>query len=129
MKIIAIVRDSAGEFHCAYVKNPDLFRREVAAKAGGASLAFASAAVMGGSAKALIDKLQQNVLPRFATAPSLQHDIGFLAAVNWTVAGKPLLKAQVERMLRRARKATGIAACQRALRSLKSEESSGADHV
>lgn len=83
MKIIAIVRDNAGAFHCAFVKNPDLFRREVASQTGGASLAYASAASLGGSPEALINQLHQTVLPRFAAAPSLQHDIGFLAAVSW----------------------------------------------
>src|SRR5690554_1758220 len=105
MKIIAIVRDRAGSFHCAHVKNPDLFRREVAAQTGSATLVYASAIVVGSKAEALFDKLRHRVLPLYADAPSLQHDIGFLAAVGWTVTGRPLLAAQAQRLWRRARKA------------------------
>jgi hypothetical protein len=128
MKIIAIFRDSAGAFHCAHVKNPDLFRREVAVQSGGATLAYASATVVGSRAEALIDKLQQKVLPRFAAAPSLQHDIGFLAAVSWTVIGRPLLKAQVLRMSRQVRRVSGALACQRVLHSLDAEKTGAAGH-
>lgn len=128
MKIIAIVRDSAGAFHCAHVKNPDLLRREIASQTGSASLVYASAIVVGSKAEALLDTLRHKILPHYADAPSLQHDIGFLAAVSWMVVGRPLLQAQAQRMWRRARKAVGILACQRFLHGLKAQDSRGVDH-
>jgi hypothetical protein len=104
MKIIVIVCDSAGLFHCGFVKNPDLYRREIAAQSGGATVAFASAPILDRNGADLVATLQRRVLPRFSAGPHLQHDIRFLASVAWTVLGKPLLQAQAVRWLGAIRK-------------------------
>jgi hypothetical protein len=126
-KIIAMVRDNAGAFRCVHVRNPRLFRREVAARAGGASFSYSSAAVLGGSPNTFVHKLQRRVLPHIATAPILEHGIGSLAAGSWAGMGTPLLKAQ--RVWRQARKALGVLACQRIFWSNMAPTSGGNDYV
>tara|TARA_A100001391_G_scaffold205337_2_gene205130 strand:- start:4186 stop:4575 length:390 start_codon:yes stop_codon:yes gene_type:complete len=109
MKMIAIVCDGAGAFHCACVKNPDLFRREVSAKTGAGFIAWAGTPIHGTSLQALIADIERLVLPRFTAGPDLQHDLHFTIAVGWVVFGKPLAVIVSAKIARAVCRVTGIA--------------------
>lgn len=109
MKIIAIVCDGAGAFHCASVKNPDLFRRQIAAQTGAGFIAWAGTPIQGTSLQALVADIERLVLPRFTAGPDLQHDLHFTIAVGWVVFGKPLAVIISAKIVRSIWRVTGIA--------------------
>lgn len=109
MKMIAIVCDGAGAFHCACVKNPDLFRREIAAKTGAGFIAWAGTPIHGTSPQGLIADIERLVLPRFTAGPSLRHDLHFTIAIFWVVFGKPMAMIISARIVRSIWRVTGIA--------------------
>lgn len=109
MKMIAIVCDGAGAFHCACVKNPDLFRRDIAARTGAGFIAWAGTPIHGTSPHTLIADLERYVLPHFTAGPALQHDLHFTIAVGWVVFGKPLAVIIKGRITRSIWRVIGIA--------------------
>ncbi len=104
MKIITIDRDHAGGFHCAIVKNPDFFRRDIAASTGRAEIIWASTAVLDGN------PLGSAAVPG---SQNLQHDLGFAAAIGWTVTVRPLPYRVLTRLRRTLRRASGVALLRR----------------
>ncbi|HCO53445.1 MAG TPA: hypothetical protein DIT93_00310 [Pelagibacterium sp.] len=109
MKMIAIVCDGAGAFHCACVKNPDLFRRDIAAKTGAGFIAWAGTPIHGTSPQSLIANIERSVLPRFIAGPALQHDLHFTIAMGWVVFGKPLAVIIGAKIVRSVWRMTSIA--------------------
>lgn len=112
MKMIAIVV-SGEKFHCAHVRSPDLFRREIAAIHGSAHLVLAIAPVCGTEVPHLIGFIADEVLPRFVPSVRLQRDPVFLASLHWLIVGKPLISLCFARVIRKLRHGSGVPALRR----------------
>lgn len=100
MKMIVVVADGAGRFQCGLVRNPDLFRRDIAKATGAATVVWAGLPVLATDANTMIETIERDVLPRFEAKPYLQHKLGFVLAMGWLFAGRPLVEALWRRACR-----------------------------
>jgi hypothetical protein len=91
MKMLVIAVDGHGAFHCGLVKNPDLFRREIAAETGAGYIVWAALPILAANAAESLNHVQHHVLPRFIAREQLQHDRAFVMAMGWAWLGRPLL--------------------------------------
>lgn len=73
MKMIVVVADGAGKFQCGLVRNPDLFRRDIAKATGAAAVVWSALPVLAADASAMIATIERDILPCFVAKPSLQH--------------------------------------------------------
>ncbi|GAB5428274.1 MAG: hypothetical protein Devi2KO_17330 [Devosia indica] len=108
MKMIVVVSDGSGRFQCGLVRNPDLFRRDIAKATGAAAVVWAGLPVLATDACAMVTTIERCVLPRFAARPSLQHEPAFVLAMGWVVAGRPLVHTAWRRACRLFRNAVSI---------------------
>lgn len=91
MKMLVIAVDGYGAFRCGLVKNPDLFRREIAAETGAGYIVWATIPILATNAAETLSNIQHQVLPRFTAREQLQHDRTFVIAIAWVWLGRPLL--------------------------------------
>ena len=91
MKLLVIAVDGHGAFRCGLVKNPDLFRREIAGKTGSGHIVWAAIPILAANAAESLSHIQDQVLPRFTARVQLQHDRSFVMAMAWVWLGRPLL--------------------------------------
>lgn len=91
MKMLVIATDGHGAFRCGVVKNPDLFRRDIAMQTGASYVIWAGAPILSTDAGQVLDRITRLVLPRFTAGPELQHNLAFLAGVSWATLGRPVL--------------------------------------
>ena len=91
MKVLVIAVDGHGAFRCGLVKNPDLFRREIASETGAGFIVWAAIPILAANAAGSLSHIQHHVLPRFTARVQLQHDRSFVTAMAWVWLGRPLL--------------------------------------
>ena len=91
MKMLVIAVDGHGAFRCGLVKNPDLFRRVIAAETGAGHIVWAAITILAANAAESLSHIQDHVLPRFTARVQLQHDRAFVLAMAWVWLGRPLL--------------------------------------
>lgn len=91
MKMLVIAVDGYGAFRCGLVKNPDLFRREIASETGAGYIVWAAIPILASNAAESLSHVQHQVLPRFIARAQLQHDRTFVTAMAWAWLGRPLL--------------------------------------
>lgn len=91
MKMLVIAVDGHGAFRCGLVKNPDLFRREIACETGSGYIVWAAIPLLATNAAESLSHIQGQVLPRFTARVQLQHDRTFVMTVAWVWLGRPLL--------------------------------------
>lgn len=91
MKMLVIAVDGHGAFRCSLVKNPDLFRREIAAETGAGHIVWAAIPILAANAAESLSNIQDQVLPRFTARVQLQHDRTFVMTMAWVWLGRPLL--------------------------------------
>lgn len=91
MKMLVIAVDGQGAFRCGLVKNPDLFRREIANETGAGYIVWAAIPILAANAAESLSDIQYHVLPRFTARVQLQHDRSFVMAMAWAWLGRPLL--------------------------------------
>jgi len=99
MKVVVIAVDGRGAFRYGLVKNPDLFRREIAAETGAGYIVWAAIPILAANAAESLSHIQDHVLPRFNARVQLQHDRSFVMAMAWVWLVRPLL-GYVARSLR-----------------------------
>lgn len=104
MKILSLAADGAGRAHIAAIRAPDLWRRDIAAKAGEAHLIFVAVSPEGVSFDALLDRLdvwltKSGAAPvttaRFANAPTRVVAVDPARIARW-------LRLEIERSSRPA---------------------------
>ena len=108
MKMMVVVADGSGRFQCGLVRNPDLFRRDIAKATGAAAVVWAGVPVLATDACAMVTTIERDVLPRFAARPTLQHELAFVIAMGWVFAGRPLVQAVWRRAFRLFRNAVSV---------------------
>ncbi len=108
MKMIVVVADGAGKFQCGLVRNPDLFRRDIAKATGAAAVVWAGLPVLSTDACSMVTAIERDVLPRFVARPSLQHEPAFVLAMGWVFAGRPLVHTAWRRACRLFRNAVSV---------------------
>lgn len=91
MKMLVIAVDGHGAFRCGLVKNPDLFRREIAAETGAGYIVWATIPILASNAAESLSHVQHQVLPSFTAREQLQHDRAFVMAMAWAWLGRPML--------------------------------------
>jgi hypothetical protein len=91
MKMLVVAVDGHGAFRCGLVKNPDLFRREIAGETGASYVVWAAIPILAANAAETLSHIQDHVLPRFDARVQLQHDRSFVIAMAWVWLGRPLL--------------------------------------
>lgn len=91
MKMLVIACDGHGAFRCALVRNPDLFRRQIAAQTGHGDIVWAGMSVLASDPGGALAHIKSHVLPRFTARPRLQHDPAFVTALVWATLGRPML--------------------------------------
>ncbi|QYO75096.1 hypothetical protein [Devosia salina] len=91
MKMLVIAVDGHGGFRCGLVKNPDLFRRKIAAETGSGYIVWAAIPILATNSAESLSHIQDHVLPRFTAQVQLQHDRTFVMAMAWAWLGRPLL--------------------------------------
>jgi hypothetical protein len=91
MEMLVIAVDGHGAFRCSLVRNPDLFRREIAAETGAGYIVWAAIPILASNAGESLSHVQHQVLPRFTAREQLQHDRGFVMTMAWAWLGRPLL--------------------------------------
>lgn len=91
MKVLVIAVDGHGAFRCGLVKNPDLFRREIAGETGAGYIVWAAIPVLAANAAESLSHIQDQVLPKFTARVQLQHDRSFVMSMAWVWLGRPLL--------------------------------------
>ncbi|MHA6297914.1 hypothetical protein [Devosia sp. CAU 1758] len=104
MKMLVIAADGDGAFRCALVRNPDLYRRQIARETGAAFIVWAGLSILACDAEHMLAQLACKVLPCFTARPQLQHDPVFVAALGWALWGRPLVIAVWRNAIRRLQK-------------------------
>jgi|GEM_PF-6475953 hypothetical protein len=91
MKMLVIAVDGHGAFRCGLVKNPDLFRREIAGETGAGYIVWAAIPILATNAAESLSHIQNHVLPKFTARVQLQHDRTFVIVMAWAWMGRPLV--------------------------------------